>query len=173
MRARAAVFCAFLLVSFSGFGQMPVPAPVNSPLLDHLAGKWVMTGETMGKPTTHDIEAEWVLQHHYLRLHEVSREKDAKGQPQYEATIYLTWNQQAKRYSCIWVDVFGGSLEEELGFADAQENRIPFVFHNSKGSAEFENDLVYDPGADTWQWTLDNIESGAHKPFARYKLTRS
>ena len=173
MRARASVFCAFLMISFSGFSQMPTPPPVNSPLLDHLVGNWVLTGDTMGKPTTHDIEVEWVLQHHYLRIHELSRGKDAKGEPQYEATIYLTWNQQAKRYSCLWVDVFGGSAEEELGFAEDRENQIPFIFRNSKGNADFENDFIYDPKADTWQWVLDNIENGAHRPFARYKLTRS
>lgn len=173
MSTRAAVCSAFLLLSFSALGQMSTPAPVNSPLLDHLVGKWVMTGNTMGKPTTHDIEASWVLQHHYLRIREVSREKDAKGQPQYEATVYLTWNQQAKQYHCTWIDVFGGSLEQELGFAENRENQIPFIFRNSKGNADFENDFNYDPKTDTWQWVLDNIADGTHRPFARYKLTRS
>jgi hypothetical protein len=32
--------------------------PVNSPLLDHFAGKWVLRGTVAGQPTTHDVEAE-------------------------------------------------------------------------------------------------------------------
>src|SRR5262249_39613406 len=51
--------------------------PVNSPLLDHLAGKWIAQASFGGQSSAHDIEAQGVLGHNYLRLHEVSREKDA------------------------------------------------------------------------------------------------
>ncbi len=173
MAATRALGTALLLTSLLCMAQAPTPPPVNSPLLDHLAGKWVLRGDTMGNATTHDIDAEWALQHHYLRVHEVSREKNDHGQPQYEAVIYLTWNPDAKRYSCLWVDVFGGSAEEELGFAEAQENKIAFIFRDSKGNLDFENDFTYDPKAEAWEWALDNVKQGVHKRFARYKLTRA
>ena len=35
-----------------------------------------------------------MLQHHYLRFHEVSREKNDKGEPQYEATVFIGWNEK-------------------------------------------------------------------------------
>ena len=50
--------------------------PLDSALLDHLAGKWLMQGSVGKQPVTHEFEAEWVLQHHYLRFHEVSRVKN-------------------------------------------------------------------------------------------------
>ena len=71
--------------------------PVNSPLLDHLAGKWLLQGTVGKQPATHDFDAEWVLQHHYLRFREVSREKNDKGEPQYEATVFIGWNEKTKQ----------------------------------------------------------------------------
>jgi hypothetical protein len=96
------VIAATLLATLTAMAQQ---APVNSPLLEHLAGKWRLQG-TLGKQaTTHDFEAEWVLQHHYLRFHEVSREKNDKGEPQYEATVFIAWNEKTKQYACAWLDV--------------------------------------------------------------------
>ena len=77
---------------FSALIAVAQQAPVNSPLLDHLAGKWVMRGSVGKQSVTHDFEAEWVLQHHYLRFYEVSREKNGKGDPQYDASVFIGWN---------------------------------------------------------------------------------
>jgi hypothetical protein len=52
---------AMILASLIAVAQQP---PVNSPLLDHLAGKWVMQGTVGKQAETHDFDAEWVLQHH-------------------------------------------------------------------------------------------------------------
>lgn len=54
-----------------------------SPLLEHMTGHWVLRGTIAKKPTVHDVDAAWVAQHRYLQIHEVSREKNADGQPQY------------------------------------------------------------------------------------------
>ena len=97
MKSTIAIF-ALVLASLSAAGQQPTLA---SPLLDHLAGHWVLRGNIAGKQTTHDVDAEWVIQHQYLRLHEVSQEQDAKGQPQYEAMIFNGWNQTPKTYTCV------------------------------------------------------------------------
>ena len=62
------VILATILADLTVIAQQ---APVNSPLLDHLAGKWLLQGTVGKQPVTHDFDAEWVLQHHYLRFHEV------------------------------------------------------------------------------------------------------
>ena len=56
---------------------MSPPATAEEPgfqdaLLDHFAGKWVLQGTIAGGEVTHDITAEWVVGHQYLRFHEVS-----------------------------------------------------------------------------------------------------
>jgi len=150
------------------FAQQP---PVNSPLLDHLAGKWLLQGTIAGQNITHDVNAEWVLEHHYLAIHEVSREKNSKGEPQYEATIYIAWNESTKEYACVWLDVYGGLATESIGVASPNENDLLFVFKNEKSEVTFKNDFVYDPKSKTWEWRMDNIANGIAKPFARVKLT--
>jgi hypothetical protein len=59
-------------------------------LLERLVGRWILSGTIAGKKTTHDVSAEWVLNHGYLRLHEVAREKDTAGAPAYEAIIFVS-----------------------------------------------------------------------------------
>jgi hypothetical protein len=164
------LFAAMLMfMTSAAFAQQP---PVNSPLLDHLAGDWVLTGTIAKKATTHDVRAEWVLGHHYLSIHEVSREKKSSGEPAYEAQIYIAWNEDPRHYSCVWLDLFGGLSSESIGLADIKENELPFIFKDEKGVTQFTNDFVYDPKTDSWEWRLDNVENDKPIPCGRVKLTR-
>ena len=147
-------------------------APTNSPLLDHLAGKWLMEGTVGKQPVLHDLDAEWVLQHHYLRFREVSREKNDKGESQYDATVFIGWNEKTKQYACVWLDVYGGLTSESIGVATAKENEIDFTFTNEQGEKSFTNSFIYDPKANTWENRLDNIVKGEAKPFARFKMRK-
>jgi len=148
-------------------------APINSPLLDHLAGSWVLEGAVARQQVTHNVDAEWVLDHHYLRIHEVSREKNDKGKPKYEALIFIAWNEEPKQYACVWLDVYGGLSPVSIGAGEPKENEIPFAFKDEKGSLSLTNDFIYEPKSDTWEWRIDNIDKGAATPFARVKLSRA
>ena len=161
-----------LLILCSSTAASAQQPPVNSPLLDHLVGKWVLQGAIAGKDTTHDVTAEWVLDHHYVMIHEISREQNAKGDPQYQATIYIAWNEATKDYACVWLDVYGGLNSTSIGVASPKENVLPFVFKDEKGEVSFKNDFVYDTKTSTWEWRMDNIVNGVAKPFGRVKLTR-
>ncbi|HEX9105800.1 MAG TPA: hypothetical protein VF832_01195, partial [Longimicrobiales bacterium] len=68
--------------------QQPSSARPDS-LLEHMAGRWVLSGTIDRQQATHDVVAEWVLGHEYLRLSEVSRERAAAGGPAYEAIVFL------------------------------------------------------------------------------------
>jgi hypothetical protein len=131
------------------FDQQP---RLNSLLLGHLAGKWVMRGTIGGKETIRDVNAEWVLEHHYLAIHEVSRENNGKGEPQYDATIYIAWNETTKDYACVWLDAYGGLNATSIGVASPKENELPFVFKDEKGEVSFKNDFAYDAKTSTWEW---------------------
>lgn len=146
--------------------------PVNSPLLDHLAGNWRLQGTVGKQPVTHDFDAEWVLQHHYLRFREVSREKNDQGEPQYEATVFIGWNEKTKQYACVWMDVYGGATPESIGLATPKENELAFVFRDEHGETSFTNTFIYDPKTNTWDNRLDNVAQGVAKPFARFSLTK-
>ena len=131
-----------ILLALSVMAQQ---APVNSPLLDHLSGKWLLQGTVGKQPTTHDFDAEWVIQHHYLRFREVSRERNDKGEPQYEATVFIGWNEKTKQYACVWLDVYGGLTTESIGRATPKENQLAFVFTDEHGETSFTNTFIYNP----------------------------
>ena len=163
---------ALLATLFAALASAAQQPPINSPLLDHLAGKWVMQGTVGKQPETHDFDAEWVLQHHYLRFHEVSRDKNEKGEPQYEATVFIAWNEKSKQYSCVWLDVYGGATPESIGLATPAENELAFVFKDEHGETSFTNTFIYDRKTNAWENRLDNVVKGEAKPFARFKLTK-
>jgi len=107
------------------FGHQPT---FHDHLLDHLAGNWVLQGTIAGKETTHDIAAEWVLGHQYVRIHEVSREKNSQGQPAYEAMVFVGWDQPSAEYVCMWLDTYGGMSDTSIGRAQRDGDEIHFLF---------------------------------------------
>ena len=162
------VILSTIFAALTAMAQQP---PVNSPLLDRLAGKWMLQGTVGRQSVTHDLEAEWVLQHHYLRFREVSRDKNEKGEAQYEATVFVGWNEKTKQYACVWLDVYGGATAESIGLATPKDNELAFVFTDEHGDTTFTNTFIYDPKTNSWENRLDNVVKGEAKPFARFKLT--
>jgi hypothetical protein len=149
-------------------------APVNDPLLERLAGTWVLRGTIAGQATTHDIVSEWVLGHEYLQIHELSREKDDKGKARYEAIVLIGWDAAAAEYQCLWLDSTGGGglSAQAIGRAKRSGDAIPFLFKEPDGSISFNNTFSYDKGSDSWTWQMDNVRDGKAVPFGRVRLTR-
>ena len=149
-------------------------APVKDPLLERLVGHWVLRGTIAGKQTTHDVVTEWFLDHQYLRIHETSREKNDKGQAQYEAVVLIGWDEVALEYQCLWLDSTGGGGLTAQGIAQGKRSgdAIPFLFRERDGSISFNNTFSYDKVNDSWSWQMDNVQNGKAVPFGRVKLTR-
>ncbi len=166
---QSALFWLTLLLR--GVGMDAQQPTFHDALLDHLAGRWVLQGTIAKKPTTHDVEAEWVMAHQYLRIHEVSRELNPDGTPQYEATVYVGWDEPAARYTCAWLDVYGGSFMS-IGNAKRSGDTIPFIFQDREPGEGFRTTFVYHSAADTWDWIMDNESKGVLRPFARLTLAR-
>jgi len=158
----------FLLTT--AFAQQPT---FHDELLDHHQGAWVLEGTIAHKQTTHDITCDWVLNHQYLQIHEVSREKNAKGEPEYEALVFLGWDATHSRYFAIWHDVYGGFNQTSVGYATRNGDQIAFLFKDDNGKPDFHTTFAYNRSADTWDWLMDNDDNGTLKPFARVKLTHA
>jgi len=143
-------------------------------LLDRLAGDWVLSGQIAGKQTTHDISADWTLNHGYLRLHEISREKKSSGEPAYEAIIFIAYDKKTENDTCLWLDSTSneGLDAQAMGHARRLGNSLPFVFRDPNGQVSFENTFAYDPAADSWKWIMDNVEAEKRKPFGRVTLVK-
>ena len=172
--------CRFLITLV--FTCLVVPAAVaqrhtsSAPeeLLDRMTGHWVMTGTIGKKPTTHDVDVDWVLKREYIRIHEVSRDKDASGGIVYEAWIYIVWDAKKSEYAVMWLDNTAATnfAPEGIGHAKPEGDRIPFIFKDADGSG-IHTIFAYDRAKDTWSWTIDNLDqSGKSSSFAKLTLTR-
>lgn len=162
---------ALLIIALSGFAIAQAPQPTfHDELLDHFQGPWVLQGTVSGKPAVHDISSAWVLEHQYLRFHEVSREKNDEGNPTYEATVFIGWDPATSRYFAIWLDIWGGFSKATVGYAPRAKDEIRFLFSDDKST--FHTTFLYNSKADTWEWQMDNEQDGKLVPFLRAKLTR-
>jgi hypothetical protein len=172
MKISLTILALLFVTLFSAYAQ---ESARKDPLLDRLAGNWLLQGSIAGHETTHDIESEWVLNHEYLRIHEVSREKNAQGQPAYEAIVFIEWNESSNEYRCLWLDsTGGGGLAVPAAPGKRGNDEIVFVFKNKDKDKDsgVRTTFVYSKGADTWNWLIDDEYGGKLTSFARVKLTR-
>jgi len=171
LKTNLAAFALFVLSAFSASAQQPAP---KDPLLDRLAGSWVLRGTIAKHETTHDVESTWLFGHEYLQLHETSREKNAEGQPAYEAIVLIEWDESLHEYRCLWLDTTtGGALSAE-GIAHGKRGNddIAFWFKDKEKNSGVRTTFAYDKATDSWTWLIDNEDAGKRTPFARVKLTR-
>ena len=169
MKNAFAILALCFLISLPAAAQQP---GFQDALLDHFTGGWVLKGTIVGAETTHDVDAGWVLGHHYLRFHEVSRER-APGGPIYEAIVFIGWDEPTERYVCLWLDSTGGEGLKDgvFGHAERGGDELAFVFE-TPGAGKFHTTFRFDEDDDTWQWLMDVEEGGKRSPFARLVMTR-
>ncbi|HWA03620.1 MAG TPA: hypothetical protein VG819_08830 [Rhizomicrobium sp.] len=166
--------CIGLLALLAATPAIAQQATFHDPLVDHLAGHWVLTGQMDKGAVTHDIGAEWVLAHQYLKLDEVSREKNKDGSPIYQATVYIGWDAGKKIYDCVWLDDYGSISTQSLGYAKPDGNRLAFVFHNRDDAGTFHTTFTWHPEKGSWSMDMDNVTpAGKTEAFARTVLSRA
>ena len=93
-------------------------------LLNHLVGKWDITGVFYGRPDKGTLEAEWVMDHQYLRIHEKSEEVIPEINKPYETEFFIGFNRNSKRYVVHEMDVCGSTLNEGFYFAHRTGNEL-------------------------------------------------
>ena len=151
-------------------------------LLDHLAGTWRVTGTVVGRPLEHLCEAEWTLNHPFLKVHFLDVGEGSRGgdrpRPRYEALVFIGYDNMSERTVCHWIDVFGGRFSETLGYGsllgtDARgENAIRFVFEYPDGL--LHNTFTWDSERGTWSIVFEQKdEAGRWTPFADELLVRA
>jgi hypothetical protein len=143
---------------------------LQDPLLDKMTGCWVLSGSIMGKQTTHDVDAAWVANHQFVRMHEISREKTATGLPAYEAYAFLGWDTQRDEYVVHWMDIFGGGFSS-VGYGKKTAATIPLVFKSPNG--DFHTTFALDSGTNKWNWAMDSDLAGKLQPFARLTMVKA
>ena len=94
-------------------------------LVDRMAGNWTLEGPVMGRAAHHEVQAEWVLNHQFLRIHEKTVAGAPADEHKYEATWFLGYDPVSERYVLHLLDVFGGRFSETLGYGTPRWQRHP------------------------------------------------
>jgi hypothetical protein len=141
-------------------------------LLDHLTGKWNVSGIVHGNRSRQTIEAKWVLHHQFLRIEQRSIGNVANTEVPYEGVFYIGYDDAKKLYIAHLMNVFGGQESEVLGHGKRTGDEITFEF------AEPEDTVVqrfrWVSESKTWQivsWL--KAPGGAGDPFLDLKATRA
>src|SRR5262245_7978710 len=134
------------------FAQLPPDS-----LFNRLIGRWVLRGTISRQMTTHDVSIEWMLGHEYVRMHEISRERDPKGVPAYEAVVLFGRDPKTGEYACLWMDNTAASAFDPAGIGRGRVagDSIPFLFRYT-ATTSFHTTFVYNRAKDWWQWHMDN-----------------
>ena len=182
---RSAVVCAGVVGALGGCSGCAAPSSpwaeaqhdtahgFQDVLLDQLGGAWVLEGMIAGGDVVHDINAEWVAGHQYLRFVELSREREDDGTRAYEAIVFIGWDAEHERYACLWLDSTGGSglVNGIIGYAAPDGDRLAFRF-DYDSERRFHTVFLYDRERDVWEFRMDSERDGDFQPFARAIMTR-
>lgn len=151
-------------------GQEPLDGPkriFRDELLENLAGKWALTRKKGNQEVRNDVDVEWMLNHQFLRIHMT----DAASPPQYEAMVFVGYDNASERYVVHWLDVLGGRSSETLGYGRRDGNSLRFVFEYPDGP--FHNTFSWDPQGKTWTCLLEQKNAaGQWTTFATDSLRR-
>ena len=170
---KAILLRILIFLSLTPFYMFAQQATDQDSLLERMTGKWVLQGTIEGKETTHDVVTEWVLDHQYLQIKEVSREIKENGKPEYDAIVFISHNLALNSYSCLWLDNTGngGMNGQAIGHAVPNGDKLEFRFKGTD-TGIFHTTFEYDKSTDSWQWIMNAEMNSKLQPFANVKLTR-
>ena len=136
-------------------------------LLDNLVGDWKLTRKMKAQSVENRVKAEWALNHQFLLVHM----KDVATPSNYEAMVFIGYDNTSERYVAHWIDVFGGRFSETLGYGKRTGNAIQFVFEYPDGP--FHNTFTWNQESKTWIFLMEQKDqAGKWKVFAEDRLVR-
>jgi hypothetical protein len=171
-----AVTGLFLLEVFptTGVAQDELDGPhriFEDSFLDSLTGTWELTGKMGSYDLLQAVTAEWVLNHHFLRIQYLETAEEPVGTVRDEGVAYIGYNNVNHHYVMHLLDVWGGRYSETLGYGKRKSDTIRFVFDYPDGP--FHLLLTKSPDGRTWEIILLQRDAdGAWSTFAEKRLRR-
>ena len=153
MRFQMAFLLLPVLVVSANLACGQAPPKWDDDLVHHLAGAWTLTGQVMGREAHHNVQAEWVLNHQFLRIHEKTVAAAPASESRYEAIWFLGYDAVSERYMLHLLDVFGARYSETLGYGTRDGNSLRFVFEYPDGP--FHTTFLWTSETGSWQWLLE------------------
>ena len=167
MRKTISVSIAMLMLTSFTRAQGP-PAPLHDPFLDHFVGEWRVERKMgNGRTAETSVRGEGTLKHHFIELH--YGYSDAA--PDYEARVFIGFDDADKTYVCHWVDVFG-ARDSALGRGKIDNNLLGLEFRFDSKEGGLTNKFTFDWQNKTWTSLIRQQEKSEWKTFAEEKWTR-
>lgn len=168
--ANLGLFACVGLLQIKTTAQQPLDGReriFHDELLDNLVGEWKITRKFKTRTAENSASIEWVLNHQFLLI----KMKDVNTPPQYEANIYIGYDNASDRYVAHLIDVFGGRFSETLGYGRRDGNVIKFVFEYPDGP--FLNTFTWNKDKRSWTFLMQQKHSaGNWTLFAEDTLVR-
>ena len=120
-----------------------------------------------GRTIESTVRGEWVLKHQFIQLHYGAGEKVLE----YEALVFIGFDDAAKTYVCHWVDVFGGRYSG-VGHAKLDPNLLGIEFRFDFQDGPLTNKFGFDPETKSWTSLIRQEENGQWKTLAEEKWTK-
>lgn len=163
-RTTSLLALAFLLE----IAQAQPPPALHDAFLDNFVGDWrVARKKGNGQTVQTNVHGEWALRHQFVQLHYGS----AGNATEYEAFVFIGFDDSEKSYVCHWVDVFGGRYSlVGHGKIDNKLSSIEFRFDSKEGVVT--NKFTFDAQTKTWTSLIRQQEKDEWKTFAEEKWTK-
>ena len=112
MRAWSYLLLIIVLATLSSPLCLHAQSPVEwrDDLVDRMTGSLETGGPVMGHDAHHEVEAEWVLNHQFVRIHEKTASDAPAPRTKYEAIWFLGYDPVSERYVLHLLDIFGEPL---------------------------------------------------------------
>jgi len=144
------------------------PPALKDPFVDNFIGDLSVAREMAnGRTIECTVRGEWVLKHQFVQLHYGAGEKE----PQYEALVFIGFDEAAKKHVCHWVDVFGGRYSG-LGRGKLDPNLLGIEFRFDSKEDSLTNRFRFDSERKSWTLLIRQEDNGQWKTFAEGKWTR-
>lgn len=165
-RVQTLILTAAVVAFFPIRLRAETPGNWSEELIDHMAGESTLEGRISGMDVHHEVQAEWVLSHQFLRIHEKTAPAAPDSERRYEAIWFLGYDSVSDRYVLHLLDIFGGRFSETLGYGARDGDAIRFVFEYPDGP--FKTTFLWSAKTRTWQWLMvqkDKRGSGLNLPI--------
>jgi hypothetical protein len=173
----ATLIILFLVLTPCSFAQTATDSTdkrFHDDLLDHMVGKWDVSATVHGQKFTLDREAEWVMNHQYLRIYEKSREVIPWLKVPFERTVFIGYNHRSKRYLVYELTVHGGDgpIEPEgFSYGDRTGSELKVVLKGPE--IVVHQTFTWEPASESWRFQGRRvIEGKEQEPHVDQKAVR-
>jgi hypothetical protein len=143
-----------VFISVSTFAQSTediADGRFHDDLLNHLVGKWTVSGIVHGAPFQNlHLEAKWIMNHQYLQIHEQGTDTVPWLKMPWEATFLIGYNHTNKRY-IFYEFTIRGVDEPYEGFSYGSRSGNELKIASKVNPKEIINQrFIWEPASGSW-----------------------